>query len=137
MKLPKESTLWKWVIIGFGLIIGVTVIAFMNFLNDLLNSEYGNPVTSFESGSIEASIFIIYLSGKLVSIFTGCFTAGAVIHFLKPAIDFRSLLLSGSIFIILSLFDLLFYSFPLWYKLFSLILPIPSVIFGSKLIRYR
>jgi hypothetical protein len=135
MKLPKETTLWKWAIIGFGLIIGVAVIAVMNLLNDLLNSTYGDPIAAYESGSSELSVLINYLMGKIVSIFTGSFTAGAVIIFLRPDIPFRSLLVTGSIFLLLSLFDMFFYHYPLWYQILSLITPIPSVLFGSFLIK--
>lgn len=134
MKLPKESTLWKWVIIGLGLIIGVAIIAIMNLLNDMLNSKYGDLSILFETGSVYSSELIVYLAGKIISIFSGSLTAGAIITFLRPEIDVRSLIITGSIFAMLSLFDLFISTFPVWYQITTLITPIPSVIIGSWLI---
>ena len=137
MKLPKESTLWKWVIIGLGLIVGVAVISMMNLLNDFLNSEFGDPLIAFKTDSVDLSNLIVYLSGKLLSIFTGCFTAGAIIKFLRPTIGFKSLLVTGLVFALLSLFDIILTTYPEWYQVTSTIAPIPSVFIGSFLIRNK
>ena len=135
MKLPKETTLWKWSIIGLGLIVGVAVIAIMNVLNDFLNLKYGDPFFTGESGSINGSTVIVYLMGKIISIFTGCFTAGAIIKFLRPTIHVNSLFVAGSIFALLSLMDIIVSTLPGWYQIISLITPIPSVLIGSYLIK--
>lgn len=135
MKLPKESTLWRWSVIGLGLIIGVAVIAIMNTLNDFLNSVYGDPASAFADDLIDTTNITVYLIGKVISILSGCFTAGAIIKFLRPDIEMKSLIGAGFIFASLSLFDVLLSSLPWWYQIISLIVPIPAVLLGNYLIK--
>lgn len=135
MKLPKETTLWNWVFIGLGLIIGVAIIGIMNFLNEYLNSVHGESAIIIESDAKPVSNMVVYYTGKIISIVTGCFTAGAIIKMARPEVNTITLVVVGSIFMFLSLIDLIMYTFPLWYQILSIVITIPSVIIGNRLIK--
>lgn len=135
MKLPKETTLWNWAIIGLGLIAGVAIIGLMNFLNEYLHFSQGESAIVNESNTYPVSSAGVYYTGKMISILSGCFTAGAIIKMGRPGIRTSSLVVVGFIFMALNLIDLIFYTYPMWYQIFSIILPIPSVIIGNRLIK--
>ena len=135
MKLPKETTLWNWAIIGLGLITGVAIIGLMNFLNEYLNFIQGESIIEKESNTYPVSSVGIYYTGRMISIVSGCFTAGAIIKMAQPGIKTHSLIVVGFIFMTLNIIDLILYTYPIGYQIFSIILPIPSVIIGNRLIR--
>lgn len=134
MKLPKETTLWNWAIIGLALIIGVAVIGLMNFLNEYLNIVQSDIEYFLESDKKPVLNEVVYYSGKIISIISGCFTAGAIISIARPEVNTISFVFVGFIFMILSFMDLFMYSYPLWYQLISILVIIPAVLFGKRFI---
>lgn len=135
MKLPQEKTLWNWVYIGFGLILGVAVIGLMNFLNEYLNIGQSESDIFLESDSKLILNISVYYSGKIIAILTGCLTAGAIIKIARPHVSYISFIVVGLIFILLSLIDLKMNSYPVWYQVISILIPIPSVLIGHRLIK--
>lgn len=135
MKLPKETTLWNWVIIGLGLIVGVAIIGIMNFLNEFLNTGQAESAISIERNYQPVSGMAVYFAGRIISIITGCFTAGAIIKFARPDIKTISLIVVGLIFMVLSVIDSFMFTYPSWYLILSIVVTIPSVLIGNRLIK--
>lgn len=135
MKLPKEKTLWNWVFTGFGLILGVAIIGVMNFLNEYMNLVRSESDMILDSDAKPFLNLGVYYMGKIIAIISGCFTAGAIIKITRPEVNNITLIVAGSIFMLLSFTDLVIYSYPIWYQVFSLLVNIPSVLIGYRLIK--
>lgn len=135
MKLPKEKTLWNWVFTGFGLILGVAIIGVMNFLNEYMNLVRSESDMILDSDAKPVLNLGVYYIGKIIAIISGCFTAGAIIKITRPEVNNITLIVAGSIFMLLSFTDLVIYSYPIWYQVFSLLVNIPSVLIGYRLIK--
>jgi hypothetical protein len=136
VNLPSEFTLWIIAAIGLGLIFGVAIIAFMNQLNfmfyqipDSFNEDADLYLTELASNNL-------FLSGKIISIFTGCFFAGGIAKLVNRSIQIRDTTAAGIILILVGLIDLLSAPYPVWYWIISMLVYVPSSIAGYYFIKH-
>ena len=136
MNLPSEFTLWKISAIGLGLIFGVAIIAFMNQLNFMFYQipDSFNGDTDFYH--IKLASNNLFLSGKIISIFTGCFFAGGIAKLVNRSIQITDAVAAGIILLLVGLIDLLSAPYPVWYWVISVLVYLPSSVAGYYFIKY-
>lgn len=112
------------------MIIGIAILAFMNVLNLFLQPDANASELLGESNQ-QNNGSLIYLWGKLISVFTACFVAGAISIIIRKEKSLTIPIIIGSIFMVLGLFDLFSSIYPSWYNWGSVLLCIPSAILGK------
>ncbi|TVR18073.1 MAG: hypothetical protein EA391_03295 [Balneolaceae bacterium] len=133
MKLPSEETLWKTASIGLGLIIGVAIISIMYQVNYMFYpveevSDGANPdlETYFSNPAL--------ILGKFIALSTGTFFAAAIAKLVKPELTYWSAIITGSVLMILGLFDIVASSYPVYFTIVAPLLYLPAALFGYMFI---
>ncbi len=122
--------LWDIAAIGFGLISGIAIIAIMNQINMFLhpiNSESTVPATDPELIAFQDPVF---LTGRLISIATGAFFAGAIALWVRPGLTLKFNIITGCILLLVGMIDLTMFPYPAWFIAISVISYIPMVLLG-------
>lgn len=133
MNLPSENTLFKIAAIGFGLICGVAIIAFMEQIN-----VYLHPVSdSAELSAQDVESFYtsnrIYLLGSIIAHATGGFFAGSIPVYFRNDIRPAHTIYIALILMFLAIFNLYSINYPAWYMITNILLYIPCVWAGTRL----
>ena len=131
MLLPSENTLFKIAALGFGLICGIAIIAFMEQINIYLHPV--PELSDMQSEDFETFYTNnhIYLIGSLISHAAGSFFAGAIPLYFKPDVRPIHAVFIALILIVLSSFNLYSVNYPAWYWIANLILYVPLVLTGA------
>lgn len=133
MNLPSENTLFKIAAIGFGLISGVAVIAFMQQVNVYLNPVpklSGSAYNSFEGFYTNDQIFLL---GTLISNAAGSFIAGAIPVLFRKDIRPSETVYLALILMLLAFFNLFSNDYPVWFWFTNLAVYIPFTWLGTYL----
>lgn len=138
MKLPSEKVLWKTASIGLGLIFGVAIISIMNQINYMFY-----PLDEYHSSEDRSELIseyfsnLTFLTGKIISLITGSFFAGAIARLFHADMNIKGALFIGCTLTLLGLFDVITSEYPNYYNNISLLMYIPSAIFGYYFIKKR
>lgn len=130
-----ESILWDIAAIGFGLISGVAIIAIMNQINMFfypINSESVVPAADPDLIAFQDPIF---LSGRLISIATGAFFAGALSHWVRSGLTINYNIITGCILLLVGIIDLTMFPYPAWFIVISVISYIPMTLSGHLFVQ--
>ena len=127
--------MWDIAAIGFGLIAGVAIIAIMNQINIFFYPSDGDPIVPATEPVNEPFLDTFFLIGRLISLFSGAFFAGALSRFVRPHLKLKMNLFTGIILIIVGIIDLIMFPYPTWFILASTLLIIPMVFVGDTFIR--
>ena len=136
MKLPSEFTLWKIAAIGLGLIFGVAFIAFMNQLNFMFYKIPDSFNADADFYHFELASNNLFLTGKIISIFTGCFLTGGIAKLVNRSIQIRETVAAGIILMLVGLIDLFSAPYPVWYWVISMLVYVPSSVAGYYFIKH-
>lgn len=133
MNLPSENTLFKLAAIGFGLISGIAIIAFMEQLN-----VYLHPFPDASELTSQESILYymnneIYLLGSLISHATGGFFAGSIPVYFRQDIRTVHTLYIALILMFLAIINLYSTDYPVWFISTKIILYVPCVWAGTRI----
>lgn len=129
--LPSENTLFKAASVGFGLIAGIAIIAFMTYLN--MRFQPIPDVTEWDHIQDYYHTDNIYLTGLLIAHATGSFFAGAIPVFFKRDIIPVNTLFTGIILTVLAVINVACAGYPVWYIVTNIFLYIPMVWLGTVL----
>ena len=127
--------MWDVAAIGFGLIVGIAIIAIMNQINIFFYPSDSDPVVPATEPAKEAFLNTFFLIGRLISIVSGAFFAGALSRLVRPNLMLKMNLFTGTILIIVGIIDLIMFPYPAWFILASIVLIIPMVFFGDTFVR--
>lgn len=127
--------MWDIAAIGFGLIAGVAIIALMNQVQLFFYPVQDGHETSASGAINEIFLTNIFLVGRLISIMTGAFFAGAISRLVRPHLKIIMNVFTGTILILVGIIDLFMFPYPAWFILASILFILPIVFTGDAFVR--
>lgn len=115
---------------GFGIISGIAIVAFMTQLNMMLYPFDYSHKPGLDGMELYEPVSVMFLSGKLITVIAASFFCGAVVKLIHYSIEIKYSIIASAVMAAVSFIDLTAAIYPAWFWFLSLGLYVPSAMLG-------